>query len=71
MSEYLSACGTFQMDPYKKAYFPQREAFATLWSLPSINVAHFIKNSWICTSVTEMMVCAGLVLIIAGVKEGH
>lgn len=59
------------MDPYKNVYFPQREVFDTLWSLPSINVALFIANSWICTSVIEMMVCAGLVPTNTGVKEDH
>lgn len=59
------------MDPYKNAYFPQKEVFDTLRSLPSINVALFIENSWICTSVIEMMVCAGLVLTNTDVKEDH
>ena len=55
----------------KNAYFPKRDVCDTLCSLPSVNIVHFIENSWICTSVKEIMVRAGLVLTVTGVKGGQ
>lgn len=46
----------------KNAYFPKRDICDTPCSLPAVNIVRFMESSWICTSVGEIMVCAGLVL---------
>jgi len=43
-----------------------KEMFVTL---SSVNTVHFIESSWICTSLKEIMVCAGLVLTATGVPR--
>lgn len=71
ISEYCLRVARFRWILAKSAYFPKKDVCDTLCSLPSVNTVHFIENSWICTRVKEIMVCAGLVLTVTGVKDGQ
>lgn len=71
IGEYCLHVAHFRWPLTKSAYFPKRDVCDTLCSLPSVNIVHFIENSWICTGVKEIMVCASFVLTVTGVEDGQ
>lgn len=71
IGEYHLHGAHFRRPLTKSAYFPKRDVCDTLCSLPSVNTVYFIENSWICTGVQEIMVCAGFVLMVTGVEDGQ